>query len=57
MTKIRLIIYIKDFKKAFNVNYIYIKKVEVKKTIRADIITTGYPIKNNTIFIINLNTS
>jgi hypothetical protein len=53
ITKIRLIVYIKDLKKAFSVNYIHIKK----ETTIVDIITTTYPIKSDIIFIINLNTS
>ena len=52
--RIRLIKYIKDFKKAFSVNYIYIKEnTKVKKTTIADIITTSYFIKsvgNNIIY-------
>ena len=57
MTKIRLIIYIEDSKKAFSVDYIYIKDTKIEETTRADIIITGYPIKSNTTSVINLNTS
>ena len=50
ITRIRLIIYIKDPKEAFSVDYIRIKEdIKIKKTIIADIITTGHFIKNNTI--------
>ena len=54
ITRIRLIIYIKDFKKAFSVDHVYIKKdTKVEKTAIADIITTSYFIKSDTISIIN----
>ena len=39
ITKIRLIIYIKDSKKASSVDYIYIKNTKAKETTRANIIT------------------
>ena len=52
ITKIRLIKYIEKPKEAFNINYIYIKKITI-----ADIITTNCPIKNNITSVINLNTS
>ena len=57
ITRIRLIIRIEDFKKAFSVNYIYIKNTKIKETTRADIITTSYSIKSNIISTTNLNTS
>ena len=57
VTKVGLIIYIKDPKEAFSVDYIYIKNTKVKETTKADIITTGYPIRSNIISIINLNTN
>ena len=53
-TRIGLIIYIEDPKKAFGVDYVYIKKdTKVKKTTIADIITTSHPVKSNAIFVIN----
>ena len=57
ITKIGLIIYIKDLKEAPSINYIYIKDTKVKETTVADIITTTYSIKSNIIFIINLDAS
>ena len=57
-TKIRLIIYIKDPEKAFGINYIYIKEnTKAKKTTITDIVTTGHPIKSNTISTINRDAS
>ena len=54
ITKIRLIVYIEDPKKAFSADYIYIKKnTNIEETTIADIITTSYFIKSNTISAIN----
>jgi hypothetical protein len=56
ITRIRLIIYIEDFKEASSVDYIHIKEdTEVEETTRVDIVTTTYPVRSNTISIINLN--
>ena len=58
ITRIRLIIYIEDPKEAFSVDYVYIEEdTKVEETTIVDIITTTYPIRSDTIFIINLNTS
>ena len=57
ITRIGLIIYIKDPKGAFSVNYTHIKDTEAEETTIADIITTNHPIKSNTISAINLDTS
>ena len=58
ITRIRLIIYMKDPKEAFSIDYVYIKEdIEVEETTIADIATTGYPIKSNTIFAINRDAS
>ena len=57
ITRIRLIIYIEDFKEVPSINYIYIKDIEVEETTKADIITTGHFIKSNTTSAINLDTS
>ena len=47
-----------DSKEAFNINYIYIKEdTKVEETTIADIITTGHPVKSNTISVINWDTS
>jgi hypothetical protein len=57
ITRIRLIIHIKDPKEASGVDYIHIEDTKVKETTVADIITTIYPIRSNAIFIINLDAS
>ena len=57
ITRIGLIIYIKDLKEAPNINHAHIKNTKVKETTIADIVTTGHLIRNNTIFIINLDAS
>ena len=57
ITRIGLIIYIKDPKKAFSVDYTHIKNTKAEKTTIVDIITTSHPIKSNTISIINLDAS
>jgi len=57
ITRIRLIIYIEDPKEAPSVDYVYIEDTKVEETTIADIITTGHPIRSNTISIINLDTS
>ena len=57
-TIIGLIIYIKDPKEAFSIDYIHIKEdTEIEKTTIVDIVTTTHSIKSNTISIINLDTS
>ena len=57
ITRIKLIIYIKDSKKAPNINHAHIKDTEVEETTIVDIITTGHPVRSNTISVINLNAS
>ena len=58
ITRIKLIIYIKDPKEAPSINYVHVEEnTKVEKTTIADIITTGHSIKSNTISIINLDTS
>ena len=57
MTRIGLIIYIKDSKEALSINHAYIEDTEVEETTIADIITTSHPIRSNAIFMINLNAS
>ena len=57
-TRIRLIIYIEDPKEAPSIDYVYIKEdTKVEETTVVDIITTTYPVRSNTIFIINLDIS
>ena len=57
ITRIGLIIYIKDPKEASSVDHAYIKDIEAEETTIADIITTSHSIESNIISIINLNTS
>ena len=57
MTRIRLIIYIKDPKETFSINYAHIEDTKVEDTTIIDIITTNYPVRSNTTSIINLNTN
>jgi hypothetical protein len=57
-TRIRLIICIEDPKEAPSVDYVYIEEdTKVEETTIADIVTTTYPIRSNTISIINLDAS
>ena len=57
-TRIGLIIRIEDPEEASGVDYVYIEEdTKVEETTVADIITTTYPIRSNTISIINLDTS
>ena len=57
ITRIGLIIYIKDPKEAPSVNYIHIENTKVKETTIVDIITTSHPVRSDAISIINLDTS
>ena len=57
ITRIRLIIYIKDPKEASSVDYAHIKNTKVEETTIADIITTSHPIRSNATSIINLDAS
>ena len=57
ITRIGLIIYIKDPEEAFSVDHIHIKNTEVEETTVADIITTTYSVKSNIISVINLEAS
>ena len=57
ITRIRLIIHIKDPKEAFSIDYIHIEDTEAEEITIVDIITTGHPIRSNTISVINLDTS
>ena len=57
-TRIRLIIYIEDPKEASSVDYVYIEEdTKVEETTVADTVTTTYPIRSDTTFIINLDAS
>ena len=57
ITRIRLIIYMEDPKKAFSVDYIYIKDTKVEEITKLDIATTSHFIRSDITSIINLNTS
>ena len=58
ITRIKLIVHIKDPEEAFGVDYIYIKEdTKVEETTIADIIITSRPIRSNAIFIINWDAS
>ena len=57
ITRIRLIVYIKDRKEAFSVDYIHIEDTEAEETTIVDIITTNYSVGNNITSVINLDTS
>ena len=55
ITRIGLIIYIKDPKEAFSVDYVHIKDTKAEGTTIADIITTSHPVGSNITSIINLD--
>ena len=57
ITRIELIIYIKDPKEAFSVNHTHIKNTKAEETTIVDIIITSHPVRNNAISVINLDTS
>ena len=58
ITRIGLTVCIKDPEEAPSINYAYIEEdTKVEETTVADTITTTYPVRSDTIFIINLNTS
>ena len=57
ITRIRLIIYIEDPKKAPSVDYTHVEDTKAEETTIADIATTSHPIGSNAIFIINLDAS
>ena len=57
MTRIRLIIYIKDPEEVLSINYTHIEDTKVEKTTIVDIATTSHPIRSNVISVINLDTS
>ena len=57
ITRIGLIIYIEDFKEAFNINHVHIKNTEAEETTIANIIIINHPVRSNAISVINLDTS
>jgi hypothetical protein len=57
MTRIGLIVYIKDPKEAHSINHVHIEDTKAEGTTIVDIITTNHPIRSNAISVINLDTS
>ena len=56
MIGIGLIVHIEDPKKAFSIDHVYIEEdTKKEETTIVDIVTTTYPIRSNTISIINLD--
>ena len=55
ITRIGLIICIKDPEEAPSVDHAHIEDTEAEETIIADIITTSYSVKSNIISVINLD--
>ena len=55
ITRIRLIIYIKDPKEAPSIDHAYIEDTKAEETTIADIITTSHPVGSNATSIINLD--
>ena len=55
ITRIGLIIYIKDPKEAFSINYAHIEDTKAEETTIVDITTTSHSVGSNVISIINLN--
>ena len=55
ITRIRLIIYIKDPEEAPSVNHAHIKDTEAKETIIANIVITSHSVGSNATSIINLD--
>ena len=54
ITRIGLIIYIEDPKKASSVDYAYIKDTKVEETTIVDIVITSHPVRSNATSVINL---
>ena len=57
ITRIGLIIHIKDPKEALSINHVHVKDTEAEKTTIVDIITTNHPVRSNITSTINLNAS
>ena len=55
MTRIGLIIYIKDPKETLSVDYAHIENTKVEEIIIVNIVTTSHSIKSNATSVINLN--
>ena len=57
MTRIGLIICIKDPKEAFSIDHTHIEDTKVEEITIVDIVITSYPVGSNTTSVINLNAS
>ena len=57
ITRIGLIIYIKDPEEASGVDYAHMENTKAEETTVVDIITTSYPVGSNVTSIINLDAS
>ena len=58
ITRIGLIIHIKDPKEALSVNHVYIEEdTVVEETTIVDIVATNHPVGSNTISVTNLDTN
>ena len=58
ITRIGLIIYIKDPEEALSVDHVHIEEdTKIEETIIADIVTTTHPVGSNAISVINLDAS
>ena len=57
ITRIGLIIYIKDPKEASSINHAHIENTEAEETTIVDIIITNHLVRSNTISVINLDAS
>ena len=57
ITRIGLIICIKDPKEVSSINYTHIEDTEAEETTIVDIITTSHPVESNATSIINLDVS
>ena len=57
ITRIGPIIYIEDSEETPSINHAYIEDTKAEETTIVDIITTGHPVRSNTISVINLNAS
>ena len=55
ITRIRLIIHIKDPKEALSIDYAHIENTKAEETIIVDIITTSHPVRSNATSVINLD--
>ena len=58
MTRIGLIVYIEDPEEAFGADYVHMEEdTKVEKTTVVDIVITTYPVRSDTMSVINLDAS